>query len=53
MIFLLAGFSYWFSGKMASRAYGAQPLDAASAPELTAIVSELAPRPEFRCRGCT
>src|SRR5579863_1988540 len=35
-------FSYWFSDKMVLRAYGAQPLDAASAPELYAIVNELA-----------
>src|SRR5271155_3550249 len=35
-------FSYWFSDKMVLRAYRAQPLDAASAPELYAIVNELA-----------
>src|SRR6202140_4517038 len=35
-------FSYWFSDKMVLRAYGAQPLDATSAPELYAIVNELA-----------
>src|SRR5713226_8931697 len=35
-------FSYWFSDKMVLRAYGAQPLDASSAPELYAIVNELA-----------
>lgn len=35
-------FSYWFSDKMVLRAYGARPLDAASAPELYSIVSELA-----------
>jgi heat shock protein HtpX len=35
-------FSYWFSDKMVLRAYGAQPLDAASAPELYSIVNELA-----------
>ena len=35
-------FSYWFSDKMVLRAYGAQPLDATSAPDLYAIVSELA-----------
>jgi heat shock protein HtpX len=35
-------FSYWFSDKMVLRAYGAQPLDASSAPELYSIVSELA-----------
>jgi heat shock protein HtpX len=35
-------FSYWFSDKMVLRAYGAQPLDASSAPELYGIVSELA-----------
>jgi heat shock protein HtpX len=35
-------FSYWFSDKMVLRAYGAQPLDAASVPELYSIVHELA-----------
>ena len=35
-------FSYWFSDKMVLRAYGAQPLDATSAPDLYAIVNELA-----------
>jgi heat shock protein HtpX len=35
-------FSYWFSDKMVLRAYGAQPLDDGSAPELYAIVHELA-----------
>ncbi|HVN90954.1 MAG TPA: zinc metalloprotease HtpX [Candidatus Binataceae bacterium] len=35
-------FSYWFSDKMVLKAYGAQPLDASSAPELYGIVSELA-----------
>jgi heat shock protein HtpX len=35
-------FSYWFSDKMVLKAYGAQPLDASSAPELYAIVNELA-----------
>ena len=35
-------FSYWFSDKMVLRAYGAQPLDAASAPDLYGIVNELA-----------
>src|SRR5579863_7625965 len=35
-------FSYWFSDKMVLRAYGAQALDATSAPELYAIVNELA-----------
>lgn len=34
--------SYWFSDRMVLAAYGAQPLDAASAPELCAIVQELA-----------
>jgi heat shock protein HtpX len=35
-------FSYWFSDKMVLKAYGAQPLDASTAPELYAIVNELA-----------
>ncbi|HEX3408782.1 MAG TPA: zinc metalloprotease HtpX [Candidatus Binataceae bacterium] len=35
-------FSYWFSDKMVLRAYGAQPLDATSAPDLYGIVNELA-----------
>jgi heat shock protein HtpX len=35
-------FSYWFSDKLVLRAYGAQPLDASSASELSAIVNELA-----------
>ena len=35
-------FSYWFSDKMVLRAYGAQELDAAAAPELYSIVQELA-----------
>jgi heat shock protein HtpX len=35
-------FSYWFSDKLVLRAYGAQPLDASNAPELSSIVSELA-----------
>lgn len=35
-------FSYWFSDKMVLRAYGAQPIDASNAPELYAIVNELA-----------
>ncbi len=34
--------SYWFSDRMVLAAYGAQPLDAASAPELYTIVRELA-----------
>jgi heat shock protein HtpX len=46
MAFILAiclnFFSYWFSDKMVLRAYGAQQLDASSAPELYAIVNELA-----------
>ncbi|HVC43404.1 MAG TPA: zinc metalloprotease HtpX [Candidatus Binataceae bacterium] len=35
-------FSYWFSDKMVLRAYKAQPIDASSAPDLYAIVNELA-----------
>lgn len=35
-------FSYWFSDKMVLAAYGARPLDSASAPELFSIVQELA-----------
>ncbi len=35
-------FSYWFSDKVVLRAYGAQELDASSAPELYSIVNELA-----------
>jgi heat shock protein HtpX len=35
-------FSYWFSDKMVLRAYGAQEIDAAAAPELYSIVQELA-----------
>lgn len=35
-------FSYWFSDKLVLRAYGAQPLDASNAPELSSIVNELA-----------
>jgi heat shock protein HtpX len=35
-------FSYWFSDKMVLKAYNAQPLDAANAPDLYAMVSELA-----------
>jgi len=35
-------FSYWFSDKMVLAAYGARPIDAASAPEVFAIVQELA-----------
>ena len=35
-------FSYWFSDKMVLAAYGAKPIDAASAPEVYAIVKELA-----------
>ncbi|HZO82066.1 MAG TPA: zinc metalloprotease HtpX [Candidatus Binataceae bacterium] len=34
--------SYWFSDKLVLRAYGAQELEATSAPELYSIVSELA-----------
>src|ERR1700733_2611277 len=35
-------FSYWFSDKMVLAAYRAQPIDASAAPELYAIVQELA-----------
>ncbi len=35
-------FSYWFSDKMVLKAYSAQELDAAAAPELYSIVQELA-----------
>ncbi|HKV55208.1 MAG TPA: zinc metalloprotease HtpX [Candidatus Binataceae bacterium] len=35
-------FSYWFSDKMVLKAYRAQPLDGATAPELYSIVHELA-----------
>lgn len=35
-------FSYWFSDKIVLASYGAQPLDASSAPDLTSIVQELA-----------
>src|SRR3984957_14962584 len=35
-------FSYWFSDKMVLRAYNAQELDPAAAPELYSIVQELA-----------
>src|SRR5271166_5417766 len=34
-------FSYWFSDKMVLAAYGAKPIDEASAPEVYAIVKEL------------
>jgi heat shock protein HtpX len=34
--------SYWFSDKIVLAAYGAKPLDASNAPELYAIVNELA-----------
>src|SRR5712671_4768179 len=35
-------FSYWFSDKMVLKAYNAQEIDAAAAPELYSIVQELA-----------
>ncbi|HLI80676.1 MAG TPA: zinc metalloprotease HtpX [Candidatus Binataceae bacterium] len=35
-------FSYWFSDKIVLAAYRAQPIDASAAPELYAIVQELA-----------
>ncbi len=34
--------SYWFSDRLVLKAYGAQQIDASSAPELYAIVNELA-----------
>ena len=37
-------FAYWNSDKMVLRTYGAHPVDAASAPELVAIVRDLAGR---------
>src|SRR5262245_66427119 len=36
--------SYWFSDKMVLAAYGAQPIDEATAPQLFAIVRRLATR---------
>jgi heat shock protein HtpX len=39
---LMNFFSYWFSDKMVLKAYNAQELDAAAAPELYSIVQELA-----------
>jgi len=46
MAFIIAAgmnfFSYWFSDKMVLAAYGARPIDEASAPEVHAIVQELA-----------
>jgi heat shock protein HtpX len=45
MAFIIAAgmnfFSYWFSDKMVLAAYGARPIDEASAPEVYAIVKEL------------
>src|SRR2546430_12682534 len=38
--------SYWFSDKMVLAAYGAQPIEEASAPRLYAIVHRLATRSE-------
>jgi heat shock protein HtpX len=35
-------FSYWFSDKMVLRAYGAQPIEPANAPDLYSVVNELA-----------
>lgn len=35
-------FSYWFSDRIVLASYGAQPIDAAKAPELFSIVQELA-----------
>jgi heat shock protein HtpX len=35
-------FSYWFSDKMVLRAYRAQPIEPANAPDLYAVVNELA-----------
>ena len=46
MAFIIAAgmnfFSYWFSDKMVLAAYGAKPIDEASAPDVYAIVKELA-----------
>ena len=41
---LMNFFSYWFSDKMVLAAYGAQPIEEASAPRLYAIVHRLATR---------
>ena len=40
-------FAYWNSDKMVLRMYGAQPVDERSAPELVAIVRELAGRAQI------
>lgn len=40
-------FSYWFSDKMVLSMYGAQEVDATSAPELYRIVAELAQRAQL------
>ena len=44
--------SYWFSDKMVLAAYGAQPIEEASAPRLYAIVHRLATRAAIQsCAG--
>lgn len=40
-------FSYWFSDKLVLRMYNAQAVDAATAPQLYSIVSELAQRAQL------
>lgn len=44
---VIVGGSYWFSDRLALRAAGAHPVDAAQAPELYAMVGELAARAEL------